>query len=1123
MFACDQCGRHFSSQKARATHDRYCFLSSSAVDVSFSSQLPTTADLTLETSDSDDGRDANFLAMMRRGADVDVSMEETSMTGSAASVGGDEMGIDEDQPLMTDWMPLFPLQSEHIIVGDKLELPQEIQKHMLGAVPLDRTYLEDTGFRRPATPLDEDCLLSTVHSGKGINYSCGEQWDRMTPSQKCSADLLKTLKGKDLALFDQIQKWRHRCEFWHEDKLEDRSSPIPTRAQAIKDIFSAYGHGSMLPLKQKVHLPNTGVTVDLVLFPFRQMLLSLLTDPVALQAENLAFDLYDPFKVPIVGPRATHVYDDFSSGQVHCDAWKRYCTQPQDLLCEIMLFMDKTHIDTKGKNTMEPVMMTLGIFNRSFRNRPEAWRPIGYMPNLMNVAKRKSVDDRHRDFHHLLRILLSELAAHQAIGGLKWSFATPANGGSFQCNLQIPVNCVMGDNEGNDKLCGKKAGGRGKKETAGKPCRCCNVSFDQLGKPLSQVVHKATLCSEIRKMRNGLTETDKQNLDDLGYRPFHDGCTDLLFSDPVSGLHGCTLAEILHTFQMGLAERTLEVIYGTKRITTKKKKKIKKPKQDATGTESAEEEEGDDDSVYGDMKQDGVDDDYDEEAGEVGQVVNPNTLSKMGIFTGKAVERIDNLAKRLHRHLRWQSEKRLPRTTFSHGISTICKMSGNERTGVLLLLLIILVMEHWSHWAKLGRNGKLKRAIKPDESGYLEHKLTQGNEARAPNMVKSLFLLVTFESYMRWEKIPRQHISQVRSFIPKFLDQLFRTFNRTKGAGLNTLKNHLPLHLVDDIQRFGSPQNTNSGIGEHLHVSACKDTGRTTNMNADTFEMQAGTRYVENTSIDRCALDQPYHRQQAHKKEAKSLVVESEEVVASSQLMWIAQDYVSVGRAKDRKHTSNNVNPVWKDSPMSAEELVGVVRDSILPQLPTTTSVAVHTKVTWKGLTYSCHPKYGKERLPKQDWAFIAFENSPHYPCHLLCAITIPENPLSTIFLNGTKIDKEGVYFLVHTVISPLIDEGAAPYAADGVPDQNEGTRAHVDQHLVHRIPKSHWEGEDSWVAASAALPPTLFFVPVESLDGPCVAYPNIDDADGEMNDWYFLRPVDEWPILFQDCALRSI
>ena len=239
-------------------------------------------------------------------------------------------------------------------------------------------------------------------------------------------------------------------------------------------------------------------------------------------------------------------------------------------------------------------------------------------------------------------------------------------------------------------------------------------------------------------------------------------------------------------------------------------------------------------------------------------------------------------------------------------------------------------------------------------------------------------------------------------------------------------------------------------------------------------------------------------------------------------MMLVAETYVSVSRSHEKTDTQNNVNPIWPGSPMSADEVVGLIRQKILPKLPTTTSIAVQTKVSWNGFTYYCHPKCGKYSLPKQHWAFIAFEKSANYPCHLLCAITIPEKPSSSIIHNETKIEKEGVYFLVHSVISPLCDEGPAPYSTHEVADQNEGTRAHVDQYLIHRIPKSHLRGGDSWVPATAALCPTLFFVPAESLDGPCVAYPNVDGADGGKIDWYFLRPVEEWPSLFQDCAVRS-
>ena len=69
--------------------------------------------------------------------------------------------------------------------------------------------------------------------------------------------------------------------------------------------------------------------------------------------------------------------------------------------------------------------------------------------------------------------------------------------------------------------------------------------------------------------------------------------------------------------------------------------------------------------------------------------------------------------------------------------------------------------------------------VKADENGYLEQAL--GPE-RSANMVKALALMVQYEAFMRWTTIPRSSIRPVKAFIPNFLDQVFRSFNRLDGA-----------------------------------------------------------------------------------------------------------------------------------------------------------------------------------------------------------------------------------------------------------------------------------------------------------------------------------------------------
>jgi hypothetical protein len=107
----------------------------------------------------------------------------------------------------------------------------------------------------------------------------------------------------------------------------------------------------------------------------------------------------------------------------------------------------------------------------------------------------------------------------------------------------------------------------------------------------------------------------------------------------------------------------------------------------------------------------------------------------------------------------------------------------------------------------------------------------------------------------------------------------------------------------------------------------------------------------------------------------------------------------------------------------------------------------------------------------KQDWAFVDMGEDGIVPNHLLCIINVPKKPIRPINLNGSKVDEKGCYFLTHSGISCLEEEGVPPNAGT---HQNEGTLAHVDQRLAHRVPKSHLTTETEWVNASFDNPPSL-------------------------------------------------
>jgi hypothetical protein len=947
--------------------------------------------------------------------------------------------------------------SQHVLEPDSTELPSAVKAAM---------------FQKP-TNFGPGYLRDNIDT-EGHVFFRRNMWGSMTPDLKSGLHLLKILKGENLSLFDEIQKWRLTSYHVYEDRMPSIHSYL-SRKQAMGRLQKLYGYDSLNPTVKSVTLPSTGVECDLIVFSFGCMLQSLLCDPEAVQRENLSFEP-ECLDVP---PLEEDCYDDFNSGTVHLEARNRYCREHDDLLSEIAMFIDKTHLDGVGKHTLEPIMFTLGIFKRSFRNRDTAWRPLGYIPNLDLLAPNRTADEKQQDYHYCLRILFSELVAFQGLQGIEWKFAFDKL--EVSCRLQIPVNCILGDTDGHDKLCARKVDRTGTNDS--KLCRSCNVGFSNLGMPLSKEKVKVTTCPEIRWLRNNLTEGNRKKLQVLGYRDFHDGCVDLHFCDPERALHGATPGEVLHAFQLGLAERAIESCFGAR----KSKKKAKPPRKNAARVVV---ENSDDNASTGSERTEESRKEADVRDGSVMTSVQMNRKAHK-VFGKKALERVDKLAKQLHSYLRWQSDKSMPRTSFSRGITKLPKLQAHERSGVLLILMVIMVLDHWAYW-RLSEKEQ-KRTLLPDKAGYLEQALTR---ERAANMVKSIYLLLTYEAFMRSDRIPKSTTKRLEEFIPIFLDQVLRTFNREEGAGNNLIKNHLPFHLIEDIRRLGSPQNFNSGIGESLHKTSAKETGRRTNMNAQTFEQQTGRRYVEN----------PTWRIYRGQPEANDRL--------DTKIISVGRDFI-----EDRKGRRMNTIPVWRNGCLSSESLVRLVREQILPNLPSVSSVNIHGRLLCRnGQSYSANPCYGSGGEAKQHWAYVKYEDYGLVPSHLLCVIEIEDKPTTDIEWNGSVVDERGYYFVVNSALSSPTCTGDPGYVGT---HNDEGTLAHVDQKIMHRIPKAHREGNGNWVKANNSQPPTLLLVDSKSVHGPCIAFPDILCRESQY-DYYFIAPWNTWGGLFIQEAIEN-
>jgi hypothetical protein len=118
------------------------------------------------------------------------------------------------------------------------------------------------------------------------------------------------------------------------------------------------------------------------------MIESLLYSSLAKNDNNLLFpNPDDPLDPP---PSVVQNIADIDTSDVYRTAHKNLCTCPNQVVCGIICYIDKLATDRHGHLSLEPMYFTLSIFNKKTRNRPEAWRPLGYIPNIGLMLKAES-------------------------------------------------------------------------------------------------------------------------------------------------------------------------------------------------------------------------------------------------------------------------------------------------------------------------------------------------------------------------------------------------------------------------------------------------------------------------------------------------------------------------------------------------------------------------------------------------------------------------------------------------------------------------------------------------------------------------------------------------------------
>jgi hypothetical protein len=154
-----------------------------------------------------------------------------------------------------------------------------------------------------------------------------------------------------------------------------------------------------------------------------------------------------------------HTLADIDTGRSYRNAYDLLCRgKPKHILCGIILYIDNLAVNRHGHLSLEPVHFTLSIFNQKTRNKPEAWRPLGYIPNLGLQSKAENMHSMSSSqkvqlYHDILSRIMLPLCQLQQSPPMLFQLSYQAQQYD-NVLLKFPLLAILVDNESHDRLCG---------------------------------------------------------------------------------------------------------------------------------------------------------------------------------------------------------------------------------------------------------------------------------------------------------------------------------------------------------------------------------------------------------------------------------------------------------------------------------------------------------------------------------------------------------------------------------------------------------------------------------------------------------------------------------------------
>ena len=357
---------------------------------------------------------------------------------------------------------------------------------------------------------------------------------------------LLMMKNMPMSAYSDFMKWRYKDQRHLYYSFEEMTKL--TEKRVYGDALAS----KLSPKDKNITCPS-GRKVNIITYDIDAVIYDLLSDLNLTQPQNMIFDgtKDDPFNL-----KDKDVYDDLDQSGIYQETYKANITDPKsELLVPLIIYMDETNLDTYSKLVLHPIVVTLGIYNRSTRHLSMSWRTIGYLPNFDESFgnKRFSADEKLSDFHYCLRYIINGIEQMQSINHFNWTFEFPEYEHKyFNRKLKFFLSHVVSDAKENDMICGRMSN----RSSTIRLCRDCDIKVQDSDDP------------RIKCNFHKMTDLEKLNEKELHLLSFKKVLPYLAFSNinmgaNIYGINGCTPSEPLHQINGGICER-LPVTFMTR-------------------------------------------------------------------------------------------------------------------------------------------------------------------------------------------------------------------------------------------------------------------------------------------------------------------------------------------------------------------------------------------------------------------------------------------------------------------------------------------------------------------------------------------------------------------------------